>query len=135
MVTVNTSPIAQAVIGGVLVSCGYSLRTANREKIEFYRRNLRVLLAALERHFDDPVITWNSPSGGFFAVMDVPIRADEKLLELSARDYGVLWTPMSFFYLNGGGAHAIRLSCSALVPDQIDEGVRRLATLITDVRS
>jgi (S)-3,5-dihydroxyphenylglycine transaminase len=94
-----------------------------------------VLLAALERHFDDPVITWNSPSGGFFAVMDVPVRADEKLLELSARDYGVLWTPMSFFYLNGGGSHAIRLSCSALVPDQIDEGVRRLATLITDVRS
>ena len=135
MVTVNTSPIAQAVIGGVLVSCGYSLRTANREKIEFYRRNLRVLLAALERHFDDPAITWNSPSGGFFAVMDVPVRADEKLLELSARDYGVLWTPMSFFYLNGGGAHAIRLSCSALVPDQIDEGVRRLAALITDVRS
>jgi (S)-3,5-dihydroxyphenylglycine transaminase len=136
MVTVNTSPIAQAVIGGVLVSCGYSLRAANQEKIAFYRRNLRALLAALERHFgDDPAITWNSPSGGFFAVMDVPVRADEKLLELSARDYGVLWTPMSFFYLNGGGGNAIRLSCSALVTDQIDAGVRRLATLIADVRA
>ena len=135
MVTVNTSPIAQAVIGGVLVSCGYSLRAANREKIAFYRRNLRTLLAALERHFtDDPAITWNSPSGGFFAVMGVPIRADEKLLELSARDYGVLWTPMSFFYMNAGGSNAIRLSCSALVPDQIDEGVRRLSALIADVR-
>jgi (S)-3,5-dihydroxyphenylglycine transaminase len=119
----------------VLVSCGYSLRAANQEKIAFYRRNLRALLAALARHFRDPAITWNSPSGGFFAVMSVPIRADEKLLELSARDYGVLWTPMSFFYLNGGGRHAIRLSCSALVPDQIDEGVRRLAALIADVRS
>jgi (S)-3,5-dihydroxyphenylglycine transaminase len=135
MITVNTSPIAQAVIGGVLVSCEYSLRTANREKIEFYRRNLRALLAALERHFSDPVITWNSPGGGFFAVLDVPVRADEKLLELSARDYGVLWTPMSFFYLNGGGSHAIRLSCSALATDQIDEGVRRLAALIADVRT
>ena len=30
MVTVNTSPIAQAVIGGVLVSCGYSLRAGAR---------------------------------------------------------------------------------------------------------
>ncbi|MBV9446276.1 MAG: PLP-dependent aminotransferase family protein [Streptosporangiaceae bacterium] len=134
MVTVNTSPIAQAVIGGVLVSCGYSLRAANRDKIAFYRRNLRALLAALERHFSDPAITWNSPSGGFFAVLDVPVRADEKLLELSARDYGVLWTPMSFFYLDGGGSRAIRLSCSALERDQIDEGVRRLATLIADVR-
>jgi (S)-3,5-dihydroxyphenylglycine transaminase len=65
----------------------------------------------------------------------VPVRADEKLLELSARDYGVLWTPMSFFYLDGGGSHAIRLSCSALAADQIDEGVRRLAALIADARS
>jgi (S)-3,5-dihydroxyphenylglycine transaminase len=134
MITVNTSPIAQAVIGGVLVSCGYSLRAANREKIAFYRRNLRALLAALERHMTGPAITWNSPSGGFFAVLGVPVRADEKLLELSARDYGVLWTPMSFFYTGGGGSQAIRLSCSALVPGQIDEGVRRLAALIADVR-
>jgi (S)-3,5-dihydroxyphenylglycine transaminase len=134
MITVNTSPIAQAVIGGVLVSCGYSLREANRSKTGFYRGNLRALLAALARHFDDPLISWNSPSGGFFAVLDVPVRADEKLLELSARDYGVLWTPMSFFYLDGGGSHAIRLSCSALVPGQIDEGVRRLAALIAGVR-
>jgi (S)-3,5-dihydroxyphenylglycine transaminase len=134
MVTVNTSPIAQAVIGGVLVSCGYSLRAANSEKIAFYRRNLRTLLGALERHFSDPEITWNSPSGGFFAVLSVPFRADEKLLELSARDYGVLWTPMSFFYLDGGGSHAIRLSCSALPTGQIDEGVRRLAAFIAGVR-
>jgi len=136
MITVNTSPIAQAVIGGVLTTCGYSLRAANQQKIAFYRRNLRALLAGLERHFGgDPAITWNSPGGGFFAVLDVPVLADEKLLERSARDYGVLWTPMSFFYLNGGGRHAIRLSCSALVPDQIDEGVRRLAALIADARS
>ena len=135
MITVNTSPIAQAVIGGVLVSCDCSLRAANREKIAFYRRNLRALLAALERHFSDPAVTWNSPSGGFFAVLQVPVRADEKLLELSARDYGVLWTPMSFFYSGGGGSHAIRLSCSALPTEQIDTGVRRLAALIADVRS
>ncbi len=135
MITVNTSPIAQAVIGGVLVSCGYSLLAANREKIAFYRRNLRALLTALERHFSGQAVTWNTPSGGFFAVLAVPVLADEKLLERSARDYGVLWTPMSFFYLDGGGSHAIRLSCSALATDQIDEGVRRVAALIADVRS
>ncbi len=67
-------------------------------------------------------------------MLTTPVRADEKLLELSARDYGVLWTPMSFFYLDGGGTHAIRLSCSALTADQIDEGVRRLAALLAAVR-
>jgi (S)-3,5-dihydroxyphenylglycine transaminase len=137
MTTVNTSPIAQAVIGGILVDAGYSLRAANRDKIAFYRGNLRTLLAALDRQFPGPEggerrITWNAPSGGFFAVVDVPLRADEQLLEISAREYGVLWTPMSFFYLGGGGTHSIRLSCSALEPAQIDEGVARLAALLAD---
>ena len=137
MLTVNTSPIAQAVIGGMLVECGCGLRAANHEKIAFYRRNLRTLLDALDRYFPEPTrtdlgIRWNVPSGGFFAVLDVPLRADEKLLEISAREYGVLWTPMSFFYTDGGGSHAIRLSCSYLEPAQIDDGVRRLSRLVSD---
>jgi (S)-3,5-dihydroxyphenylglycine transaminase len=134
MVTVNTSPLAQAVIGGILVGCGYSLRQANQQKIEFYRNNLRTLLAALERHFPPGGgFAWNTPSGGFFAVLDVPVPATVELLEYSAREYGVLWTPMSFFYLDGGGSHVIRLSCSALTPDRVEEGVRRLAALLADV--
>jgi (S)-3,5-dihydroxyphenylglycine transaminase len=134
MITVNTSAIAQAVVGGALVESCYSLRAANADKIAFYQRNLQELLAALERHFAGSDVTWNTPAGGFFAVLDVPVRADETLLEQSARDYGVLWTPMSFFYLGGGGSHAIRLSCSALATGDIDKGVRRLAALIADVR-
>jgi (S)-3,5-dihydroxyphenylglycine transaminase len=137
MLTVNTSPIAQAVIGGMLVASDCSLRAANRDKILFYRCNLRTMLAALDRYLPEPArgehgIRWNVPSGGFFAVVDSPVRADEKLLELSAQRYGVLWTPMSFFYSDGGGTHAIRLSCSWLEPAQIDEGVRRLAHLLAD---
>lgn len=133
MLTVNTSPIAQAVVGGVLVESDFSLRAANRAKTEFYRRNMRALLAALEHEFGTEAdITWNSPSGGFFAVLKVPFVADEALVEISARDYGVLWTPMSFFYADGGGQRAIRLSCSALEPPRIEEGVRRLGKLVRD---
>jgi (S)-3,5-dihydroxyphenylglycine transaminase len=132
MVTVNTSPIAQAVVGGVLLEAGCSLRAANKAKIEHYRRSLGALLAALDRTFPEPTVTWNAPAGGFFAVLDVPVRADETLLERSAREYGVLWTPMSFFYLDGGGTRALRLSCSALTEAEIAEGVRRLALLIRD---
>jgi (S)-3,5-dihydroxyphenylglycine transaminase len=133
MLTVNTSPIAQAIVGGVLVESEYSLRLANRAKTEFYRRNMRALLAALEQEFgDEPRISWNTPSGGFFAVLNVPFLADEALVEVSARDHGVLWTPMSFFYNAGGGENAIRLSCSALEPPRIEEGVRRLGKLVRD---
>jgi (S)-3,5-dihydroxyphenylglycine transaminase len=137
MLTVNTSPIAQAVIGGILVEADYSLRAANAAKIAFYRRNLDALLSALASAF--PAGSggrWNRPDGGFFAVLDVPVCADEALLELSAREYGVLWTPMRFFYASSGravgGANAIRLSASYLDADVIAEGVRRLARLIEE---
>jgi (S)-3,5-dihydroxyphenylglycine transaminase len=135
MLTVNTSPIAQAVVGGMLVSSGCSLRAANTAKMDFYRANLAELLGALHREFGarpHPAVRWNAPSGGFFVVVDVPVVADEALLEISARDYGVLWTPMSFFYPGGGGDHAVRLACSALERDQIAEGVARFARLIAD---
>jgi (S)-3,5-dihydroxyphenylglycine transaminase len=135
MLTVNTSPIAQAVIGGLLVESGCSLRAANQDKIAFYRRNMRILLAALQRHLPAAAragIRWNVPGGGFFAVLEVPMEADTDLLERSGRHYGVLWTPMRFFYTGGGGRRAIRVSCSALEPAQIEEGVRRLARLLTD---
>ena len=38
---------------------------------------------------------------------------------------------MSFFYADGG-THALRLSCSGLAPDTLEEGVRRLSTLLHD---
>jgi (S)-3,5-dihydroxyphenylglycine transaminase len=133
LLTVNTSPVAQAVIGGLLVESGCSLRAAGKQKIEFYRGNLRALLAALEHSFgDDPRVRWNTPDGGFFVVVELPLVADERLLEVSGRDYGVLWTPMSFFYGNGGGRRSVRLSCSALEPARIEQGVRRLARLVAD---
>lgn len=133
MLTVNTSPISQAVIGGLLVESGGSLRAANRDKIGFYRNNLRTMLAALDEYFphSGSGVRWNVPSGGFFAVVDLPFEADEKLLERSAEQFGVLWTPMSFFYANGGD-HAIRLSCSYLEAERIAEGVRRLSRLVAE---
>lgn len=135
LLTVNTSPVAQAVIGGYLVEAGCSLRAAGKEKTAFYRANLRALLAALERSFaGDRRVRWNTPAGGFFAVVDVPLAADEAMLEVSGRDFGVLWTPMSFFYAPGsaGGRRSLRLSCSALPPERIEEGVRRLAALVRE---
>jgi (S)-3,5-dihydroxyphenylglycine transaminase len=135
LLTVNTSPVAQAVIGGFLVESGCSVRAAGKSKSAFYRANMRVLLAALERCFgDDPRVRWNTPAGGFFAVAEVPLDADEEMLEVSGRDYGVLWTPMRFFYApgSGGGHRAMRLSCSALPPERVEEGVRRLARFVRD---
>lgn len=136
MLTVNTSPISQAVIGGLLLSVDCGLRAATASKRAFYQRNLRALRDALDTHFPAAArrrhgVRWHAPDGGFFAVLDMPMVADTALLEVSGRRYGVLWTPMSFFYRDGG-TRAIRLSYSAVEPPAIAEGVRRLAQLVAD---
>jgi (S)-3,5-dihydroxyphenylglycine transaminase len=63
----------------------------------------------------------------------VPFVADDETLLRSARQHGVLWTPMGYFYLDGGGRHQLRLSASYLRVDQIDEGVRRLGELVSQL--
>jgi (S)-3,5-dihydroxyphenylglycine transaminase len=139
MITVNTSPVAQAVIAGMLLDHSCSLTSVGRDKSMLYQRNLKLLLGALERHLgganDLPIpMTWNAPRGGFFVTMHLPVAADSSLLKISASQYGVLWTPMSSFYLGHAGDNQVRLSCSYLTPEQIEEGVRRLALFLRDER-
>lgn len=136
MTTVNTSAIGQAVIGGLLIANDCRLREANSGAIAHYRSNMNTLLSELERCFPaerraDHGVSWNRPDGGFFVVVDVPFAADHRALELSARAFGVLWTPMCDFHLDGGGIRQLRLSCSALSPKAITEGVARLAAFVT----
>ncbi|CAL9329394.1 (S)-3,5-dihydroxyphenylglycine transaminase [Streptomyces sp. enrichment culture] len=132
MVTVNTSPICQAVVGGMLLEHGGSLKALAQRKSELYRRNLALLLDALDRHLSPdaglpPGVSWSRPAGGFFVRMRLPVPADAALLEIAASEHGILWTPMSQFYASGRGDNELRLSCSYLEPDRIEEGVARLA--------
>ncbi|MFE9068515.1 PLP-dependent aminotransferase family protein [Streptomyces violaceusniger] len=135
MVTVNTSPLCQAVIGGMLLEHGGSLTELSRCKSEIYQRNLTCLVDTLDRYLGEglhPGIRWNRPRGGFFVRMDLPSPVDAALLEVSAAQYGVLWTPMRQFYLDRTGDNRLRLSCSYLDPQQIEEGVRRLAAFLME---
>jgi DNA-binding transcriptional MocR family regulator len=138
MTSVNTAPVAQAVIGGMLLASGCRLRSANRERTARYQRQLAALLDALEEHFPPgrrvrEGIHWTAPAGGFFLVLSVPFVADDRALARSAREHGVLWTPMSYFHLDGGGRHRIRLSFSYLDEARIREGVRRLSEFVASV--
>ncbi|MFI5771487.1 PLP-dependent aminotransferase family protein [Streptomyces sp. NPDC051658] len=132
MVTVNTSPLGQAVIGGMLLEHGGSLLELSSKKAALYRSNLAHLAHSLDQNLGDvhPNIRWNRPEGGFFIRMEIPMCADTNLLETSAAKYGVLWTPMSQFYLGSAGDCELRLSCSYLTLEEIDEGVQRLTSFL-----
>ena len=137
MLTVNTPALAQAVVGGKLLANGCSLVHANRREREIYAANrARVTDGLAARFGTGSPVRWNVPAGGFFVVVTVPFPVDDALLTRSARDYGVLWTPMHHFYdagtSGGDGVRAMRLSCSVVTPEEIETGLDRLATLITD---
>lgn len=132
MLTVNTSPIAQAVVAGKLLRNGFSLARANARETAIYQRNLRLTLGELTQRLAGlPGVTWNAPTGGFFITVTVPFVVDDDLLEHAARDHGVLFTPMHHFYGGKDGFHQLRLSISLLTPHLIEEGVSRLAGLVT----
>ncbi|MER7668237.1 PLP-dependent aminotransferase family protein [Kitasatospora sp. NPDC096128] len=137
MVTVNTPSLSQAVVAGMLLSAGGRAADLNTETAAYYGDAMRTTLARLAETFPEQErdalgVCWNEPSGGFFLSLTVPFRADNAALEHSAEKYGVIWTPMSYFYPRGGGERVIRLSVSYLTHAEIADGVERLACFIKD---
>ncbi|EST23912.1 hypothetical protein N566_25270 [Streptomycetaceae bacterium MP113-05] len=137
MYTVGTSSLSQAAVAGMLVDCGYDLRSATRELTAIYLERLDTVLESLTEHFPpeqyaEHGVRWNVPRGGFFLTVEVGFVADLASMERCARDYRVSWAPMSMFHLQEGGERALRLGFSNLDPADIREGVARLARFIAD---
>jgi len=135
MVTVNTSPLSQAAVAGALLAAGGRLSALNAGPAAHYGTSMRLVLEHLDRRLPaarraELGVAWNRPTGGFFLSVEVPFAADNAALARSAEHFGVLWTPMSYFYPEGGGERGIRLSTSYLTAQDIEEGAGRLARFI-----
>jgi len=76
------------------------------------------------------------PSGGFFVSVMLPEEANTQDLVNRAKDIGLVLTPGAAFFADpddGGateGDRFVRLPFCAVTSDQIEEGVRRLASLL-----
>jgi DNA-binding transcriptional MocR family regulator len=130
----NNSPgITQAMLAGVLVREQFSLRQMNAPKINSYCQKRDALLAALNKFIQSysdtwaAGISWNKPEGGFFIKISLPFDISNNDVLLCAEQYGVLFCPMAYFYLDGGGHNEIRLAFSKCTPVELEEGVKRLA--------
>lgn len=133
-VSVNTSQLAQAVVGGVLLSQGGALGAHVQAATAHYRANRDAMLAALEAEFADrrETIRWNRPEGGFFLVVSLPFPFRQTETQCCARDYGVLAMPLSFFALDDAEDCRVRLAFSNATPERIREGVARFARFVRD---
>ncbi|MGA8474520.1 MAG: PLP-dependent aminotransferase family protein [Candidatus Cybelea sp.] len=130
--TVNTSQLNQAIVGGVLLKEGLTLQPLVKPATALYRKNRDVMIHALQRRLGSASgdVNWNHPEGGFFISLRLPFSFRRKEVLECARSAKVLVSPMSFFALDESHDKSIRLSFSNVSVDEIAEGVRRFGTFV-----
>ena len=117
---VAQSIVNQFVRSGRMERAIETVRSALRERRD-------ALVAALER--DLPEARFAPPQGGYFMWVELPAEVRVAELETAARERGVLFVKGGDFLLEGG-ENALRLAYSGVTPEQIDEGVGRLAEAV-----
>ena len=100
----------------------------NIERVKGLLRSRRdAMLEALEEHMPEGA-TWSRPQGGYFVWLDLPHAAPDLA---RAEEAGVTFVKGTDFFAAGqGGERSLRLAFSFVSPDEIAEGVSRLAPLL-----
>lgn len=131
-VTVNTSQLNQALVGGVLLDQGLSLAALVRAPLAHYRRNRDALIDELDKAFCEwrGAVSWNCPQGGFFLSLTLPFEFGQREVLECAGKFQVIPMPMQFFALDGGCRNQVRLAFSNLDPRTIAAGIGRFARFV-----
>ena len=121
--------ITPALIGQATVH-EFLRRGSFEPNLERVRNLLRIrrdaMLDALERDLGDEA-KWNRPEGGYFLWLELPDETDTRELLGRAEAAGVTFVPGADF---GGAPASARLAYSFVAPEEVGEGVRRLAALV-----
>jgi 2-aminoadipate transaminase len=96
-----------------------------------YSERRDAMLEALEEHFPEGV-TWTRPQGGLFLWVRCPEGVDTEVLLEKAVKEKVAFVPGFAFFADGRGRNAMRLNFSAMPPDKIRIGVRRLGRVLRE---
>jgi 2-aminoadipate transaminase len=120
---ISPSMVSQAIVAE------FSRSGAIEDSIETVKRTLRerrdALAAALERELPDARFVL--PEGGYFLWVDLPEGTDVDALSAAARERGLVFVKGTDFMLEGGES-SLRIAYSGVGPEEIEEGVKRLAT-------
>jgi len=119
---ISPSMVAQAIVAefcesGAIERSIETVKTALRERRD-------ATCSALERELPDARFT--PPEGGYFLWVELPEGADVDALAAAAKDRGVIFVKGTDFLLEGG-LNTFRIAYSGVGPDEIAEGIGRLA--------
>ena len=89
------------------------------------------------KEFFPPAVTWTHPKGGLFLWVTLPQGLDMAAIFKSAVEHNVVFVQGDSFYAHDGrendgreGSRHMRLNFSNAAPEQIREGIRRLAAAV-----
>jgi 2-aminoadipate transaminase len=116
--------------GMVYEYCRRGMLDANIERLrQVYRPRLQAMVSALEKHI--PQVNWTRPEGGFYVSGDLPVGNDVVSLKERAVTVGLKLSDGRGFFPNPeDGYRFLRIPFCSLTPEEIEEGVSRLASLL-----
>jgi 2-aminoadipate transaminase len=126
---ISPSMVAQSIVyefcaSGALERSIETVRTA-------LAKRARTLETALRREL--PEAEFVTPEGGYFMWVTLPEGTDVRALEQAATERGVVFVKGTDFLLEGG-TNTLRLAYSGVTPEQIEEGVTRLAAALRSLQ-
>ena len=130
-----SSPMTQLFVSAYFAEPGTGAHPARPAWIEYverlkelYRRRRDVMLQALQEHFGGRA-SWTRPEGGLFiwATLDGVDTTD-----LMGRSKGVAFVPGRSAYMDGrSGSGSMRLNFAGVPDEDIREGIRRIAAIVS----
>ena len=119
---ISPNMVAQSIVNefcrsGAIDRSIDTVKTALRERRD-------AVVTALEREL--PEARFTPPQGGYFMWVELPEEVSVAELEAAARERGVVFVKGTDFLLEGG-ENTLRLAYSGVTPQEIDEGITRLA--------
>ena len=104
------------------------------EKLKaLYAPRLQACLNALDTYLPDAQAT--RPDGGFFLSVTLPEGTTTAQVLEQAKQHDLNLAKGEAFFPTGGGERFLRLPYCALTPEQIDDGIRRLAAAVKEVQA
>ncbi len=127
---ISPNMVAQSIVyefcaSGALERSIETVRTA-------LAKRARTLGVALRQEL--PEAEFVAPEGGYFMWVTLPEGTDVSALHSAAAELGVAFVKGTDFLLEGG-ENTLRLAYSGVTPEQIEEGVSRLAAAVRSLQS
>jgi 2-aminoadipate transaminase len=96
---------------------------------EMYKPKRDIMMKSINQYFPEGY-SCNKPRGGMFTWVTFPEEIDTEIMFLDAIKHKVAYVHGKAFHVDGGGAQSLRLNFSYSSNDKIEEGIKRLGSVV-----